>query len=355
MRWETEFDERLKVRYQRLYGVRDCEARLKRDKKGLALKAAAALGLLLVILCFHLLASFGAGDEIHINERGEIVEITRPSADQEAISFSAEVEAHAENGIIKREYYITIEPSGKEKSQQSGTPGSPLEQSPESQIEAELRNMISKLNADTSSKKVRLPKELKSGGKLVWTKGNDSDTSLYFIAFAIVLFLLYKTRFYKVEQEERKARASIIRELPEFINKLLLRLNAGSVLTTAFMDTVEDSVHSSKGNTYFYQQMDQIARSVKEANGVLHQELREFSRRSGVNELIRITNIINDNISKGVDFSEKLKKENELLWFSRKQHAEEQGRLAETKLTIPLMILLLVLIMITIAPALMGI
>ena len=59
--------------------------------------------------------------------------------------------------------------------------------------------------------------------------------------------------------------------------------------------------------------------------------------------------------SKGADFSEKLKKENELLWFSRKQHAEEQGRLAETKLTMPLMILLLVLIMITIAPALMGI
>lgn len=355
MKWMAEFNERLKIRYQKLYGAKDCEAKLRRDKKGLALKVAAALSLLFVVLCAHLLASLGAGKEIRINEYGEIIEITRPSADQGAVSFSAEVEAHTSEGNIKREYYITIEPSGKAEAQQDRTPASPLQQSPEAQIEAELRSMISSLNADTSSKKVRLPKELKKGGKLVWTKGKDSDAALYFIAFTIILLLLYKTRFYSVEQEERKAKASIIRELPEFINKILLRLNAGSVLTTAFMDTVEDSRHSNKRNTYFYQQMEQIARSVKEANGVLHQELREFSKRSGVNELIRITNIINDNISKGVDFSEKLKKENELLWLSRKQHAEEQGRVAETKLTMPLMILLLVLIMITIAPALMGI
>lgn len=355
MKWMIRFNERLKERYQRLYGVGDCDHRMKKDKKRLALKVAASLGLLLTVLCVQLLLSSGSEREIHVNEQGEIIEIVRPSAAQGSISFSAEVEAHTDQGKIKREYYITIEPSGIVKSQQSKISDSPLEQDSEAQIEAELRNIISKLNADTSSKKVQLPRELKEGGKLVWTKKRDSDMALYLIVFAVVLFLLYKSRFYTVEQAERKARASIIRELPEFINKILLRLNAGSVLTAAFMDTVEDSVHSGKGNTYFYQQMEQIARSVKETNGVLHQELREFSKRSGVNELIRITNIINDNISKGEDFSEKLKKENELLWFSRRQHAEEQGRLAETKLTMPLMILLLVLIMITIAPALMGI
>ncbi len=42
------------------------------------------------------------------------------------------------------------------------------------------------------------------------------------------------------------------------------------------------------------------------------------------------------------------------MWIGRKKKAEEKGKLAETKLTFPLMILLLVLIMITVAPALLG-
>ncbi len=42
-----------------------------------------------------------------------------------------------------------------------------------------------------------------------------------------------------------------------------------------------------------------------------------------------------------------------MLWLERKKSCEERGRLAETKLTLPLMIFLMVLIVITVAPALM--
>ena len=88
-------------------------------------------------------------------------------------------------------------------------------------------------------------------------------------------------------------------------------------------------------------------------NASFYKEMYDFARFSGVKELMRITNIMIDNINKGDDLSGKLRRENELLWFARKQQAEEKGRLAETKMTLPLMILLTVLIMVTIAPALM--
>ena len=65
--------------------------------------------------------------------------------------------------------------------------------------------------------------------------------------------------------------------------------------------------------------------------------------------------MISDNWNKGTALAEKLESENEILWNSRKKIAEEKGKLAETKLTFPLMILLIVLIMIVIAPALMEI
>ena len=64
------------------------------------------------------------------------------------------------------------------------------------------------------------------------------------------------------------------------------------------------------------------------------------------------TAVIADNISKGVELNEKLERESELLWILRKKNCEERGKMAETKLTLPLMMLLMVLIVITVAPAL---
>ena len=92
---------------------------------------------------------------------------------------------------------------------------------------------------------------------------------------------------------------------------------------------------------------------MKTANGSMYRELREFARKSGIKELIRVANIICDNVSKGTGLTEKLQAESEILWMNRKKNCEERGRLAETKLTLPLVIFLLVLIVITIAPALL--
>ena len=87
-------------------------------------------------------------------------------------------------------------------------------------------------------------------------------------------------------------------------------------------------------------------------------EFRDFSRSSehsgeGSRELMRISNIITDNISKGVELTDKLQSESETLWLSRKRSSEERGRLAETKLTMPLTVFLLVLVVVTVSPALL--
>ncbi len=68
---------------------------------------------------------------------------------------------------------------------------------------------------------------------------------------------------------------------------------------------------------------------------------------------MRISNILSDNMSKGVDLTEKLTRESEVFGIGRKKNCEEKGRLAETKLTLPLMVFLMVLMVVTVAPALM--
>ncbi len=345
-----EFHKTLNQRYRRLYGGKDCQEQAEKDKNGFLMKCALAAGTLLVMISISLLADAGGCDGLNIDGNGEITQITRPSQEQGAFSFQTEVEVGTKDGILTKEYYITIQPKGS--SQQEQEQIFPEERE-EDAIETQLRGLISKMNADTSAERISLPNELGKGQTLTWKKAEESNLVLYGAAALAAGMLLYKTRFYRVERAERQARESIIQELPEFINKIVLLLNAGSVLNTAFMKIMEDHQKSGRKQSYFYDQMEQISRSVQEANGSLHEELRTFAKRSGVKELMRITNMISDNISKGADLSNKLKKENEMLWFSRKQNAEEKGRLAETKMTMPLVILLLVLILITIAPAMM--
>ncbi|MBQ3184719.1 MAG: hypothetical protein IJB54_01905, partial [Firmicutes bacterium] len=66
-----------------------------------------------------------------------------------------------------------------------------------------------------------------------------------------------------------------------------------------------------------------------------------------------VSNIIEDNVNKGTELTGKLRSESDMLWMDRKKKCEEMGRLAETKLTLPLMLFLIVLIVITVAPALL--
>jgi hypothetical protein len=76
-----------------------------------------------------------------------------------------------------------------------------------------------------------------------------------------------------------------------------------------------------------------------------------MAARSGVREVMRFAAIVNDNVDKGSALAEKLKTEGELLWSLRRRNAEEAGRIAETKLIMPMTLTLLVLIAITVAPA----
>ena len=65
--------------------------------------------------------------------------------------------------------------------------------------------------------------------------------------------------------------------------------------------------------------------------------------------------MLTENQYRGIDLRSKLKSEGEFLWEQRKKIAEEKGKLAETKMTLPLAVLLAVLILITAAPAVLQV
>lgn len=346
-----EYEDNLKTRYTHLFGSAGYAEWAKKEHRKTIVAAGVSIFLLLCLMISDLSSARSEYNNVTVNSRGEIISVTRPEAGEDSYAFSTNVTVISEDGRTEKEYYITIEPAGDEK--EESAEDTLLEVPERDTSEAQLKRLISGLNDDTGEAEVMLPQQLENGEAVVWKKADNTDFIVYLLGELAVLWIIYHNRFHAISKEEKMAKESIIKELPEFINKLVLLINAGVILNSAFLKVVEGCDERKIKESYFYRRIAEIGYMVNEMNASFYKEIYDFARYSGVKELMRITNIMIDNVNKGDDLSDKLRRENELLWFARKQQAEEKGRLAETKMTLPLMILLTVLIMVTIAPALM--
>ena len=328
------------------------EAAAKARKSIIAVLAAGAL----LIATDMVLSS--QGQSAGIVESGGSIYIVRPAEDQDPDHLVLRAEVSDGDKVIEKKIDLTMDPYEKESSEekQDDGDGEAAGKRNREAVEMELRGIASELNSDKAVKKVKLPDSLASGEKISWEVEDKSGSNGIAIMAVTVLtaFCIYKKRFSVLEQQRRLQRESVMRQLPEFVNRLVLLLNAGLVLTSAFEKSVEESfVEDSKGDDYFYGKLREIYVLCTTTNASMHVEFRKMAKESGIRELMRVSNIISDNIRKGVELTGKLQAESELLWISRKKSCEEKGRIAETKLTLPLMIFLMVLIIITVAPALM--
>lgn len=328
------------------------EAAAKARKSIIAVLAAGAL----LIATDMVLSS--QGQSAGIVESGGSIYIVRPAEDQNPDHLVLRAEVSDGDKVIEKKIDLTMDPYEKESSEekQDDGDGEAAGKRNREAVEMELRGIASELNSDKAVKKVKLPDSLASGEKISWEVEDKSGSNGIAIMAVTVLtaFCIYKKRFSVLEQQRRLQRESVMRQLPEFVNRLVLLLNAGLVLTSAFEKSVEESfVEDSKGDDYFYGKLREIYVLCTTTNASMHVEFRKMAKESGIRELMRVSNIISDNIRKGVELTGKLQAESEQLWISRKKNCEEKGRLAETKLTLPLMIFLMVLIIITVAPALM--
>lgn len=313
-----------------------------------------AIGLLLIIIDY--VVSSSAENSVFRDGKGNVL-IIRPDQGKTPSRVCLNATVKDGKNTYNKGFEISVDPyskDGKEPSKQKNNEETASAMSSEELMAYELRNAVSGINDDISTRKILLPSSLPSGEKIYWSTETKTNTAPIAFMVMITCFILYRNRLSPIKKAHKKKRDSITRQLPEFVNRLVLLLNAGLVLSAAFERSVEESLNSDEAEEdYFYGKLREIYLHMKETNSPLNQEFRAFAKESGDNGLMRISNILSDNISKGVALTEKLQCESEVLWVNRKRDCEERGRLSETKLTLPLTIFLLVLIILTVSPALL--
>lgn len=208
-------------------------------------------------------------------------------------------------------------------------------------------------NEDQKRKRVYLfPKRLQEGDKLNWHIDKNS-----MIPKAIFLIPIIPVGIVAYSESERKKKESnrvnsIRWSIPNFTHQVVLYMNSGLIIPD-IMKKLFNRYSESEKNNY----LEQMVISACNNSEFMHMEsiavLQKYAEESSVSEFMRIVAIISDGQIKGVDIRNKLENESKILWHDRKKTAEERGHIAESKLAVPLSILLLVLMLITAAPAMM--
>ena len=108
-----------------------------------------------------------------------------------------------------------------------------------------------------------------------------------------------------------------------------------------------------KEQNYFTESFTQLWQESARTGESLLTAFRRFSRFSHVKELNRVTGILEEIHTKGSGLWEKLQEQSEALWTARKQITLARIRMAESKMSFPLGIFLIALIMMTAAPAML--
>lgn len=292
------------------------------------------------------IASFFSRSGSYItDEKGRIVAIAREAEDE---SLSVPVKVKAIRGSLQAEQNLILSLSGSEKNSNRKTQS----MSEEEQLLSQIESLASELE-QSSEEKVRLPSRLEDGTHILWYREKTRPSFAACLLFPLIMFLLYKDSLQKKHSLEKRKAEVVRKSLPGFNNQLLLLLNSGLIFYDAFERIAEGYERRQGEDTYFTEMIAEIKKKSTLAGNSLVTVLDDYGKRLSIKEFTRITSIITDNQYKGVNLTEKLESESDILWMQRKKIAEEKGRIAETKLTFPLALLLLVLILITAAPAIM--
>ena len=226
----------------------------------------------------------------------------------------------------------------------------------EAEMSTSLGIAVGKLE-ESRGKKIVLPSKLDDGSNVTWRKSDKSNRDWVIIPmlYVLICFAVIMNRQDKLRKAAVDERKQILKSLPRFTNQLLLMMNAGVILSDAFHKIC-----------YGYSMMQMDTQGELERNIIAMTESAELTNRSipllfselaqkySVKELMRISTVLRENEKRGSNIQDKLERESAFLWDNRKVIAKEQGKLIDTKMTYPLGLLLVLLIVITMAPAMMA-
>lgn len=187
-------------------------------------------------------------------------------------------------------------------------------------------------------------------GVLMGIQG-DGKTGLGFAIAGIIFgiacgFLLDSSLNKKIEERHTMLRM----EFPDFVNKLVLLINAGMTVNRAW----EKIVNDNKKNTPLQEELRVTLLSMKDGTPEAY-AIEAFGRRCKIKEIIKFTSVLISNLKKGgAEMVPVLVQQSSECWEMRKAAAKEVGAAAGVKMMLPMVMLLMAIMLVVGFPAVLS-
>ncbi len=219
------------------------------------------------------------------------------------------------------------------------------------------KNLTDALNASNEQSrtedKISLPDTL-MGQQVSWAEKEDNTGGMLLmigIMSAVLLYILMDRDLYsKVEKRNRE----MLLDYPEIINKFTLLVGAGMSLSNAWCKISKDYKDGGAKKRYAYEEM-----------GITYGELmlgtseitayERFGRRVKLLPYLRFSSLLAQNVKKGsAGLLSQLELEAAEAFEERKELAKRMGEEAGTKLLVPMMLMLIIVLAVILVPAFLS-
>ncbi len=231
------------------------------------------------------------------------------------------------------------------------------EQSTGERLRKAVEEVLQKQGERVDTTEFLLPEEIQ-GYALSWRE-TQSSRAYGFLVLGILLAVGVRISELEKEKRTKKEREMLLTlEYPEIVNKLSLLLGAGMTLGHAWKK-VAASYEKERNKTGFqvkpaYEEMLITCREMESGTGERN-AYEHFGERCGIRRYRKLASLLEQNAKKGTrGLSLLLEQESEDAFEERKNMAKKYAEEAGTKLLLPMMLMLGIVIAIIMVPAVLS-
>ena len=231
----------------------------------------------------------------------------------------------------------------------------PKELTQDEMIREEILNAVDEADKNSLSKEALTLPDRVSYGSLQWTEHIEDYSPL--ILFGVLLIASFSIPFKESEISGRlKKRArELLVEYPAFVSRLTLYLGAGMSVRNCIL-RLGRRAYERKETDRTCLDRELIISAHELEMGIAENEVVErFGKRCGTREYMRFSTLLTQNMKKGsTDLMAVLREEADDAFILRKNEARKLGEEASTKLLLPMVMMLTVVMIIIMVPAYMS-
>ncbi|MDO4295174.1 MAG: hypothetical protein Q4D90_03330 [bacterium] len=196
------------------------------------------------------------------------------------------------------------------------------------------------------------------GERLFYQRKGKRDSLLFLLLGLLAAVACYFEEPFREREEKRKREAQMLSDYAEIVSKLLVFLGAGFSIRGAWekvvMDYERKQRQEGREERWAYERMretySQITSGIYEA-----QAYGNFGRRCGLHCYMKLGSLLEQNLRTGNRYlRDMLEKEMEMAFEEKKRSARKLGEEAGTKLVIPMVLLMAVVMVLVVVPAWMA-